>query len=753
MKTHAVLVLVLPLLATADLRDADYGARLPGGGEVALWHVSSGWKVGQTKAVPTNRCEAITLAAAANETEAAQLVLTPAAPLHGLTLFAGALKAEDGSALPAEAVEILRVGYVNVTQATDKFGATGWWPDPLPPLRGPLDLAAGRNQPFWIRVSVPAGTKAGHYQGILSLAAGTWRAEVPLQLEVYGFALPDRLTCETAFGFSAPRAFAYHGAKTVEQQRHVLEGYWRSFAAHRISPYDPAPLDHIRIQWPAVKPPPSPWADWEGGRAVTNEAHTGVGSMAIFDDRRDVVVGLSYGKHLPIPAQGIRLRFAYRTALPGHEFIAAVSHYDENGKFLPGRNLDIRLDGTGRWQTFDRTVTNFPAGARTCRLALYATTWTDEGERTGLVWFDDVHVADLAGTELTKGGDFEPLEARRELVAPAEQLKPTLDFTAWDREMERVFATHRFSSFRVHLEGMGGGTYEELYPANLLGFRESDPEYELLFGSYVRQLRDHLETKGWLGMAYTYWFDEPDPAQYDFVRRGFEKLRRLAPGLRGMLTEEVQPGLVGGPSLWCPVSHEYREGDAAARRQAGEQFWWYVCCVPKGPYATEFTDHPGTALRAWLWQTWQRNIQGILIWDSNYWTSPTAYPDAPQNPYEDPMCWVSSGKPGAKNPWGNGDGRFLYPPEAAANGRPAAFVADPPVDSIRWEMLRDGLEDYEYLAILRRKLDAMPSQDTALRTLLEVPPDISSDIRHFTHDPAPIASRRAALARAIAPLR
>ena len=74
-----------------------------------------------------------------------------------------------------------------------------------------------------------------------------------------------------------------------------------------------------------------------------------------------------------------------------------------------------------------------------------------------------------------------------------------------------------------------------------------------------------------------------------------------------------------------------------------------------------------------------------------------------QNPYEDPMGWRSgySTPKGEKRPWGNGDGRFVYPPEAAADAHPSGPVLDGPVDSIRWEMLRDGIEDYEYLVILR----------------------------------------------------
>ncbi|MCX7007426.1 MAG: hypothetical protein NTY53_09300, partial [Kiritimatiellaeota bacterium] len=93
-----------------------------------------------------------------------------------------------------------------------------------------------------------------------------------------------------------------------------------------------------------------------------------------------------------------------------------------------------------------------------------------------------------------------------------------------------------------------------------------------------------------------------------------------------MLTEQPEPALYGGPNLWCPLSPNFLPARADERRKAGDHFWWYICCGPKAPYTTEFMDHPGTELRVWLWQTFQRRIEGILIWESVWWTSPTAYP-------------------------------------------------------------------------------------------------------------------------------
>ncbi len=212
------------------------------------------------------------------------------------------------------------------------------------------------------------------------------------------------------------------------------------------------------------------------------------------------------------------------------------------------------------------------------------------------------------------------------------------------------------------------------------------------------------------------------------------------------------------------MSHhtEFRSGSGRARRAAGERFWWYVCTGPKAPYCTLFIDHPATELRVWLWQTWQRNIRGILVWSSNYWTSDTAFPDAPQNPYEDPMGYVTgySTPRGVKNFWGNGDGRFVYPPEAAAVPGHSGLdpVLAPPVSSLRFEMLREGIEDYEMLYLLRdrlqqRRSQLAPDQIARYEQLLQVPDHITRDMITFTTDPTPIYARRAEIAVAIEELK
>ncbi len=499
-------------LTLPDYYREDFGRRIETGWSGAeLWWCESTWKVSRDRPAPTAASSAATLSAARGDREAVQVVVRPAKALRQLTAVASSLAGPGGTTIPAENIQVLRVYYHQVTTPTDETGVRDEWPDALPPLDKPLDLPAGKNQPLWVLIHVPADAKPGNYAGMLNLKAEGWSAAVPLRLHVWNFALPERNHIETAWGLSAGNVFRYHNLKTEADQRRVWEMYLQNFAEHRISPYDPTPLDPIRV------------------------------------------------------------------------------------KFLP----------------------------------------------------------------------------------EADPPRAELDFTAFDAEMARVIGKFHFTNFRLPIvEGMGGGRFPNYGPPMIGRFGEKTPQYRAMFASYVKQLESHLRKKGWLKMAYIYWYDEPEPADYPFVRAGMERLKKFAPGLCTMLTEQPEEALAGPIDLWCPVSFNYDHAKAEARRAHGERFWWYVCCGPHAPYCTLFIDHPATDLRVWLWQTWQRKIVGVLVWESAYWTSRG---DLAQNPYQDPMSYVEGTRPEERRHWGNGDGRFVYPPLAAAvpgaGGKP---VIEPP---------------------------------------------------------------------------
>ena len=110
---------------------------------------------------------------------------------------------------------------------------------------------------------------------------------------------------------------------------------------------------------------------------------------------------------------------------------------------------------------------------------------------------------------------------------------------------------------------------------------------------------------------------------------------------------------------------------------------------------------------------------------------------------------------GTKSLWGNGDGRFIYPPLSAATpgrneGKP---IFDGPCASIRWEMIREGVEDYEMLTILKKlleeKSDKLSSSDKEKFEKLFDFSVLSKDMTHFTNDPQILRQRRSEVMQAI----
>jgi hypothetical protein len=615
-------------------------------------------------------------------------------PLADLTAAVSTLHTAAGDALPAEAVQVLAVDYVDVQCASDEFGRTGLWPDPLPPLGPGLDVPAGANQPLWLGVQVPSAARPGLYRGQVTLTAEGFTATVPLEVEVFGFALPAESTCRTLFGLSAGNVIRYHGLKTDADRRLVLDKYLRSFADHRISPYNPAPLDGFTCHWQTG-------SRWNGGRVVSDRPHAGRNCLLSEDTSATSAPQATYREPVAVGPGALTLRLWYRTSGP-EPALAVLAYQNAAGNHIPNRNRHALLPGSLDWRQAEFSFAEPPPGAVRAVPGILGCDWTPAGEKTGSAWLDDVSLVDTAsGKELLEDGGFE------NATPVADGNLVTFDWARWDQAMERARNEFHFNSFVLSVPGLGGGTFHERYPGELCGYTENTPEYAALLKAWCDAAREHLAAKGLLECAVVYPFDEPDVKDYAFVCSQLRRLKDNFPGLHRMVPMNLGAAddFLGLIDLWCPVMSTHRRDFAAARRQAGDLYTWYICCGPKAPYIANFIDRPGTDLRLWFWQTWQEQVHGVLIWESVWWTSAAAYPDVPQDPYLDAMSWVDGyGTPrGEKRRWNVGDGRFLYPPRAATGTQPEAIL-DGPVSSLRWEALRDGVEDFEYLALLQSLL-------------------------------------------------
>ena len=145
-----------------------------------------------------------------------------------------------------------------------------------------------------------------------------------------------------------------------------------------------------------------------------------------------------------------------------------------------------------------------------------------------------------------------------------------VDFTQFDHAAARWLDDAHFNTFVLPLRGMGGGTFHSRHLGELEGFKEGTPEFARLFEDYLSQIETHLRERGWLPKAFTYWFDEPAPKDFEFVVDGMKRIRAAAPGIKRMLTVEPEPPLAGQRGYLVRPDAEV-DARAGARAPAGRR--------------------------------------------------------------------------------------------------------------------------------------------------------------------------------------
>ncbi len=194
------------------------------------------------------------------------------------------------------------------------------------------------------------------------------------------------------------------------------------------------------------------------------------------------------------------------------------------------------------------------------------------------------------------------------------------------------------------------------------------PEHEAYWGPFLKDFQRHLEKKGWADDAYIA-MDERGPED---TKATADCVKKHAPCLKIAMPGNHPPSHFKGIDLanYCQfISHIDAPflAEAQARRAQGKVTTFYVCCGPRRP--NTFTFSP-TAEQVWLgYYAAANELDGFLRWAFVNWP-------------RDPLYDTSFG------PWPAGDTFLLYPG---------------PRSSVRWEMLRDGIEEAEKIRLLRAK--------------------------------------------------
>jgi hypothetical protein len=274
--------------------------------------------------------------------------------------------------------------------------------------------------------------------------------------------------------------------------------------------------------------------------------------------------------------------------------------------------------------------------------------------------------------------------------------------------------------------------------------RGTDPPgnsaYNTQWRAYLSALDDYLTDPAhdFSARAYAHVVNEPQTFEhYDVVAYLARMYKDAAPHLRLMVSEQVEQDIYANPTygpakidIWMPTITNYEPVKSHDRQKNhGEEVWWYYLYGDDPPLPNPLLmSHPGLEARVTPWLAWAERVDGLLHYSATDWDP---------NPWETPNV---TGKD-------NGDGFLFYPPRQ--DGAPLETCGQNGnrlVPSIRWENLRDGMEDYEYLWLLA---GGDPAVDVTNEADAYVAQIVDSRTR-FSRVPTDLAATRADVAAALA---
>ncbi len=230
--------------------------------------------------------------------------------------------------------------------------------------------------------------------------------------------------------------------------------------------------------------------------------------------------------------------------------------------------------------------------------------------------------------------------------------------------------------FRFGKEGGWGGS--EIVPAK---FRVKVPNNDTLIvmngenvlPALLPAIESHLRQRGWLDKTYFHVKDEPSLHNAKAYNNAASYVHKYAPDLKRMDAIETTDVLdnieIAIPKLdaftfWYPSFKEYLDKQKI-------ELWFYTVGIFQASLLPNKTlDMPLMDSRLMHWLNYKYDATGYLHWGWNAWTD---------DPYEEVGKHL-------------GDGWHVYP------------IKDGVLNSLRWEQMRNGIQDYEYFVMLEKKI-------------------------------------------------
>ncbi len=225
---------------------------------------------------------------------------------------------------------------------------------------------------------------------------------------------------------------------------------------------------------------------------------------------------------------------------------------------------------------------------------------------------------------------------------------------------------------------------DNLDPESLLW----DPETEAVSNTYRNFLaqflpafKAFLDENKLMERSFFHVSDEPHGDEHlDNYRRARAMLKELAPWMRVMdALSDIRYGKEGLTDMPIPSIGAWK-----AYAEEGIRSWVYYCCGPRGKYVQRLMDTPLAKIRMNGWLFYKLDAKGFLHWGHNYWHKSQTQQLIDPFTESSGCAW-----PG----WAYGDTFVVYP------------GSDGPIDSIRWEIFGESMQDYALLQTVGIKLD------------------------------------------------
>lgn len=195
-------------------------------------------------------------------------------------------------------------------------------------------------------------------------------------------------------------------------------------------------------------------------------------------------------------------------------------------------------------------------------------------------------------------------------------------------------------------------------------------EYNDLWRPFLVAFRAHLRQKGWLGITAIAGDERDGTEMQSLLALVKESAPELKVALAGDHDRRIEPSIHDFSSHWGSVEAMSTRGGglARSRRRRGQITTFYVAC--NIPYPNTFTFSPSAEACYLGWFASAMGFDGFLRWAYNSW---------PEDPDVDSR-YIK---------WPSGDDFLVYPGARS---------------SVRFERLREGIQDYEKIRILRTAL-------------------------------------------------